>query len=133
MQQYWKKPVHCLASLLCEELINRDIHAGKTAPRLTPQFILDQIRSTQYHIFPDTTVTICCLTLLNGYNVVGHSACISPSNFNVEIGMKVARENTVKEIWALEGYLMKEMLHTAGTLEAMPVPCTEKASFPTSR
>jgi hypothetical protein len=101
-----------------ERLIAADIAAGKTAPRLTPQFILDQIRTTQFYVFPDTTVTVCCLTLLNGYNVTGTSACISPSNFNIEIGMQVARENAIKEIWALEGYLLKEMIHTTSLVEA---------------
>ena len=70
--------------------------------------ILEKILSYEYHHFTGTTVTVCCLTLTNGYNVIGKSACISSSNFNPETGRKLAYDNAVRQIWALESYLIKE-------------------------
>lgn len=57
------------------------------------------------------TLTICALTMANGFVVTGESACASPENFNAELGQKFARENAVNKVWALEGYLLKERLH----------------------
>lgn len=84
---------------------------GLNAPRITPQHIEEQIVASQYYQFPGTTVTVCCLTLRNGYNTVGESACVSPQNFDAEIGRKVAYENAKQKIWVLEGYLLRDFLH----------------------
>ena len=84
--------------------------AGATAPRLTPTLIDETVVGIAYHRFPDTTVTVCCLTLRNGHSTVGHSACISPENFNEGIGREIAYKNAREKIWPLEGYLMRERL-----------------------
>jgi len=57
------------------------------------------------------TTTICVLTLQNGFTVVGKSACAEPANFNRELGQKIAYDDAVRQIWALEGYLLKERLY----------------------
>jgi hypothetical protein len=81
------------------------------APRLTPEFI-DSIPSTgSYYVFPGTQLTVCCLTLKNGFTVTGESACASPENFDEEIGRKIAHENARDKIWVLEGYLLKQKLY----------------------
>ena len=90
---------------------------GLEAPRLTPQKIDDTIISEAYYVFPETTVTVCCLTLKNGFTSVGESACASPANFNEELGRKIARENAREKIWALEGYLLKQKLYEGKTDE----------------
>lgn len=84
---------------------------GLNAPRLTPQFIADQILAEQFYVFPGTVMTVCCLTLQNGFNVVGTSAPASPENFNEEIGQGIARGKAVEQIWQLEGYLLKHKLN----------------------
>lgn len=83
---------------------------GLEAPRLTPAHIDAQIVSAQFHVFPDTTLTVCALTLRNGFHVTGESAAASPENFDEEIGRKIAWTNAREKIWALEGYLLKEKL-----------------------
>ncbi len=66
--------------------------------------------SEQYHVFTGTTMTVCALTLRNGYIVTGESAAASPENFDQAIGRKIARDNARNKIWALEGYLLREKL-----------------------
>lgn len=83
---------------------------GLNAPRLTPELIDSVIVSESYHVFHGTTVTVCCLTLLNGYCVIGESASASPENFNAELGRKIARDNARNKIWSLEGYLLRSKL-----------------------
>jgi len=94
-----------------EEQIENEIHAkGLNAPRLTPQMIDNAIVAEQFHVFPGTTMTVCALTLRNGFIVIGESAAASPENFDQEIGQKIARENARQKIWPLEGYLLRQKL-----------------------
>jgi hypothetical protein len=55
-------------------------------------------------------LTFCVLVLANGFVVTGESACVSPENFDAEIGREVARENAVSKIWQLMGYELKSKL-----------------------
>lgn len=86
--------------------------AGKVAPRLTPEHIDSVIESTEYHHFPGTTVTVCMLTLKNGFKVIAHSTAVSPENFDEQIGQAIAFDNARNKVWELEGYLLKERLYS---------------------
>lgn len=86
---------------------------GKSAPRLTPAHIDDQIVSEAFYVFPGTSLTVCALTLRNGYQVTGESASASVENFDEEIGRKIARDNARNKIWGLEGYLLRSKLASA--------------------
>jgi len=81
-----------------------------TKPTVTMDLIKSKIVKEQFHVFDGTQLTVCVLTLENGFNVTGESACVSPENFNKEIGEKIARDNAIDKIWTLEGYLLKEQL-----------------------
>ena len=83
---------------------------GLNAPRLTPAHIDSTIKDISYHRLTDV-LTVCVLTLMNGFTVTGESACVSPENFDEEMGKKVAFENAREKIWMLEGYLLKEKLY----------------------
>lgn len=97
-----------------EDQVEAEIQAkGLTAARLTPKLIDAKILAEQFHVFPGTTVTVCCMTLRNGFNVIGHSAAASPQNFDRALGEKIALGNAREQIWALEGYLLRERLSEA--------------------
>lgn len=113
-----------------EQHIEQEIQdKGLNAPRLTPDHIDSKIKSVEYilprdvckrdngvEIFdaplPLQTLTFCILTLENGFTVTGESACVSPENFDAEIGKKIAYENACEKIWMLEGYLLKQHLYS---------------------
>ena len=82
---------------------------GLNAPRLTPDLIESKIVKEEYHLLTDV-LTVCVLTLENGFTVTGESACVSPANYNKEIGDRIARDNAKEKIWVLEGYLLKQKL-----------------------
>ena len=95
-----------------EQEIEAEIQAkGLNAPRLSPANVDEKILSEQYHVFPGTRTTVCCLVLENGFAVVGHSSAVSEENFDEEIGRKVARADAREKIWPLEGYLLRERLY----------------------
>lgn len=99
-----------------EQKIEAEIKAnGLNAPRLSPEHIDATIVGESYHVFPNTTVTVCCLTLRNGFSVTGESACASPENFNEELGRKIARDNARQKIWSLEGYVLRDRLFCGGS------------------
>ncbi len=91
--------------------MEREIRArGLNAPRLTPEHIDSTIAAEAYYVFPGTTLTVCALTLRNGFQVIGESACASPENFSAELGRKIARDNARNKIWQLEGYALRSLL-----------------------
>ncbi|WP_088158118.1 Gp49 family protein [Achromobacter xylosoxidans] len=107
--------------------IEQDIQAkGKTAPRITPADIKENIVGEYYFTAADglgggfvvgyaypgplDLLTFCVLVLRNGFTVTGESACASPENFDAEIGRKIARENAVQKIWPLMGYELRTRL-----------------------
>lgn len=96
---------------LNEAAVEKEIQdKGLNAPRLSPDKIDAQIASEAYHVFPGTTLTVCALTLKNGFSVIGESAAASPENFNADLGKKIARDNARNKIWAFEGYTLRNAL-----------------------
>lgn len=81
------------------------------SPRITSDDVDSTIAKVDYHVFPNTTLTVCCITLVNGFTVTGESASASPENFNKSIGEDIAFNNARDKIWQLEGYLLKQHLH----------------------
>jgi len=86
-------------------------HKRLTAARVTPEDIDNAIKGIQYHVFPGTCCTVCCITLQNEFNTIGESGCVSPDNFDKDIGEKVAYANAREEIWKFKGYELKEVLY----------------------
>ena len=93
-----------------DDIENKIQELGLTAPRVTPKSVAAVIKGAEYWMFGDT-LTVCVLTLENGFTVLGESACASPENFNVDLGRELARKNAERKIWALEGYLLKQRLY----------------------
>lgn len=89
------------------------VEKGKTAPRITKERIDGLIAASkvQYHVFPGTTVTVACVTLPNGFCLIGHSAAASPENFDREIGEAIALGNAKQQLWGHEGYMLRQRLH----------------------
>jgi hypothetical protein len=120
-----------------DSAIEQEIKAkGLTAPRVTPQDLLDAIKGVYYftadqgarHAFLDVMagndphrdfapldptlglLTFCVIVMKNGFTVTGESACASPENFDAEVGRKIAFENAKNKMWPLLGYALKEKL-----------------------
>jgi len=92
-------------ALLAEHNVNSN--------RVTPALIEASIVATQYHVFPGTMLTVCCLTLKNGFNIVGSAACADPSNFREEVGRQFSRADAKSKIGAFLGYELKSKLAAA--------------------
>ena len=51
-----------------------------------------------------TNMTLCVMTLHNGYTVTGESACINDEAFDEEEGAQMAYRKALDKIWGLEAY-----------------------------
>jgi len=95
-----------------ENAIEQEIQAnGLTAPRITPTDIDAAIVGETFTVLPSGRVTVCEMTLRNGFTVRGESSVVSIANFNAEIGQKIARDNARNKVWELVGYLLRERLY----------------------
>jgi hypothetical protein len=93
-----------------------------TGLRVTPADLdaaLDPLVKPQFHVFPGTTVTVCCLRARNGYTVVGHSTAVDERNFDETIGREVAFRDARDKLWPLLGFLRREQL--AAEMSRWPV------------
>lgn len=59
---------------------------------------------------PLDLLTICLLTMANGFTVMGKSAPASPENYDEEKGRRFAYEDAIKQLWPLEGYALRDRL-----------------------
>ena len=74
---------------------------------LTKEEVEAHIVKEQYHQFPGTLHTVWCLTLKNGYTVIGENACANKEYFDPEYAKIDSREKAVEKVWGLIGFLKK--------------------------
>ena len=67
-------------------------------------------------------LTVCVLTMQNGFTVVGKAAPADEMNFNPELGRKFAYEDAVRQCWPLMGYELRERLFRERGLTKPEIP-----------
>lgn len=83
-----------------DELIERSLY-----PRVTFDQLQANIVGKKF--IQHDLLTICVLTLANGFTVLGQSACAVPGNFKLDVGQRLAEQDAQNKIWALMGYELK--------------------------
>lgn len=94
----------------CEKHFEK--YVEKIAPTVTVEHIKEIIRNSyikSYTVFDKCTVVTCQLP--NGFVIVESSACVSPENYDEEMGMTICMEKIEDKIWELEGYRLQEELY----------------------
>ena len=113
--------------LLNDEQLNEALLKSPAA-RITEKDITNKIASVEYYKLGQT-VTVCNITLDNGFSVRGESACVMPENYNQEIGQTYAYKKAFSKLWDFLGFMLAEdnwRRHSAAvTTEAAPVTITE--------
>lgn len=104
-----------------EPVTEQELKAKAVAPRVTLEevegFIASEVLFTVGDALKDCPVsdatkllTMCVLTLKNGFTVTGESACADPANFNADVGKRLARAAAVNKIWPLLGFELRTKL-----------------------
>mgnify|MGYP000474678158 CR=1 FL=1 len=55
--------------------------------------------------------------LPSGFTVLGRAACVDPENFVRAVGIEIAKDDALNQLWKLEGYVLQ--LKLAGMIEDM--------------
>lgn len=86
---------------------------GCDAARIPATAVYNPAALEQLHMTSSALecLTFCVLVLRNGFTVTGESACVSPENFDADMGRKIARQNAIDKIWPLMGYALREKIH----------------------
>jgi hypothetical protein len=83
--------------------------ASPSPDRVTPEYLQSRIARADY-FRPTETLTICVITLDNGFTLTGESACADPANYREDIGQKIAYDMAERKIWPLLGFALKEAM-----------------------
>lgn len=83
----------------------------KTDNRVTLDSMKAKIATTEY-LRPESAphMTIAVLTTTNGFQLIGKSAPADPANYDAALGEKFSFEDALRQMWPLEGYLLREKL-----------------------
>ena len=97
---------------------------GAVAPRVTLDGMKARVYEEHYFTAGEAVstdlrhssldvLTICVLVLDNGWTLLGKSAPASPENFDADKGKLFAYEDALRQLWPLEGYLLRDRLAAA--------------------
>jgi len=64
-----------------------------------------KLDSVEYRVMGRKT-TICLLTTVNGFEVVGVAHCLDLKRFDVEVGKQTAYDDAIKKLAAHEAYFL---------------------------
>lgn len=93
------------------------------APTITQEYIDEIIENSTFDVktvFDKCTIVTCKLP--NGFVIVESSACVSPENYNKEIGIDICMKKIKDKVWELEGYRLQQYLWEE-ELEEHPCCC----------
>lgn len=76
---------------------------------VTMEDVENSIASEEYLTVGKKT-TVCLITMKNGYEVVGTSACVCAENYSEEVGKPYARERAIQQVWAALGAELQAQL-----------------------
>ena len=71
--------------------------------------ILDNSEFEINTVFDKCTVVTCKLP--NGFVITEYSACVSPENYDEEMGFEICYDKIVDKLWELEGYRLQDKLY----------------------
>lgn len=105
------------------------------APRITEEYIDAIMAESEFRIWTEfDKCTIASCQLPNGFVITESSACVSPENYNAEIGEKICMKKIKDKIWELEAYLLQEALYVDAlheeSLEECPYGCEDCEDCP---
>lgn len=105
----------------CEKHFEKVVEE-ESAPSVTSEYIENVLMYSEIAVqtlFDKCTVVACKLP--NGFVIVESSACVSPENYNEEMGIDICLDKIRNKIWELEGYNLQTRLNN-GEIEASDCP-----------
>lgn len=101
--------------IMTDPTLKAALDASPSDRRLTPERVEAAVKGTEFYVVRGSCLTICVITMRNGFSVAASAACADPANFDPEIGRTVSYNNALKQVWPLEGYLLKQRVFEEDT------------------
>ena len=95
--------------------------------KVTPEDVVNAIiKEKVKYVQLGEKITVCHLTLVDGFEVIGKSGVVDPANFQFEIGKRVAYDHAVSEVWGHLGSLLQAKLTAVAIVNAEIADLREK-------
>ena len=108
---------------MCEKHFEKVFEEKRIPPSITPESIEEIMENSTFEaftVFDKCTIVACKLP--NGFVIVESSACVSPENYDKEMGASICIDRIKDKVWELEGYRLQEELYREDT-ENFDCPC----------
>lgn len=95
-------------------------------PTITQEYIEAIMSNSEFEVntvFNKCTIVTCKLP--NGFVIVESSACVSPENYDENMGIEICINKISNKIWELEGYRLQQQLWEEELSEPCPCCCGE--------
>ena len=96
----------------CEAHFAKYVEPKKEAPTITEERITWLVENSELNVqtvFDKCTIVTCKLP--NGFVIVESSACVSPDNYDLDMGIEICMDKIANKIWELEGYKLQSELY----------------------
>lgn len=80
-----------------------------------PESITSEIDTVEFVKMGKKT-TVCLITLTTGFEIVGSSACVNPTDFDEEIGEELAYKDALNKLEELDAFLRQARIAELETL-----------------
>ena len=84
--------------------VNKGLQTDK--PSIGPEMVDDFIVKTETITMGEKT-TVVRAVLRNGFEIVEASSCVSPENYDKELGAKLCLDKIKDKVWMLLGFLLQ--------------------------
>lgn len=88
----------------------------KESPTVTKEMIERIINNSEIEVqtIHDKCTIVSC-KLPNGFIIVESSACVSPENYDKDMGVEICMDRIIDKVWELEGYKLQSELYEKET------------------
>lgn len=82
----------------------------------TARVTIEDVKANMQDVYVTTInpfgkpITIVAVKMQNGFTIVDSTTCVSPANYNEEIGKTICLEHIEDQVWKLLGYALQDKL-----------------------
>jgi hypothetical protein len=95
----------------CESHFEKVKEEKADIPAITEEYIAEIMENSEFETF--TTFDKCTIVscrLPNGFVITESSACVSPENYDEDMGVEICFDKIADKIWELEAYRLQQQL-----------------------
>lgn len=96
--------------------VKPNLNLNTDAPSISWQMVHDFIAETEVSTLGDKT-TVVRAVLVNGFEIIESSACVSVENYDEKIGASICMKKIEDKVWMLLGFLLQTAVNGIKPME----------------